>query len=243
MYGSGSPHIVSDVMTQTVVSVGQEAPFKEIVALMDQWHVSALPVTAGEGRVVGVVSEADLLPKEEFRDVVPSRLTEMHRLDDVLKAGSVLACDLMTAPAVTVEENDTLSRAARIMAAEKVKRLPVVDAGGKLCGIVSRRDLLKVFLRQDDDIAEEVRREIVAYLFPGEPPTVRVDVSDGTVTLSGRVANTARLPVAVRLARSVEGVVDVRLDIDPSDRAEPRLAAPPDASRPGDASGGQAPAP
>ncbi len=81
MYGSGSPHVVSDVMTQTVVSVGQDAPFKDIVALMNQWQVSAVPVTAGEGRVVGVVSEADLLPKEEFRDqrTQPPRTTAPPR--------------------------------------------------------------------------------------------------------------------------------------------------------------------
>lgn len=211
---TGGLHTVRDVMTAEVVSVGRDTPFREIVRIQQQSNVSAVPVVNGDGEVVGVVSEADLLPKEEFRDVVPDHLTDMRRLDDVLKAGSVLASDLMTAPAVTVAADDTLSQAARIMAAEKVKRLPVTDGRGKLCGIVSRGDLLKVFLREDEDIAEEVRREIVAYLFPGEPPTVRVDVSDGTVTLSGPVRDTARLPVAVRLARSVEGVVDVLLDID-----------------------------
>lgn len=213
---TGGLHTVRDVMTAEVVSVGRDTPFREIVRIQQQSNVSAVPVVNGDGEVVGVVSEADLLPKEEFRDVVPDHLTDMRRLDDVLKAGSVLASDLMTAPAVTVAADDTLSQAARIMAAEKVKRLPVTDGRGKLCGIVSRGDLLKVFLREDEDIAEEVRREIVAYLFPGEPPTVRVDVSDGTVTLSGPVRDTARLPVAVRLARSVEGVVDVLLDIDQS---------------------------
>jgi CBS-domain-containing membrane protein len=87
MDASGSPRVVSDVMTQTVVSVGQEALFKDIVALMAQWQVSALPVTAGEGRVVGVVSEADLLPKEEFRDAEPSRPEQARRLRDMAKAG------------------------------------------------------------------------------------------------------------------------------------------------------------
>jgi CBS domain-containing protein len=211
---TGGPHTVRDVMTREVVSVGRDTPFREIVRIQQRNNVSAVPVTEAGGTVVGVVSEADLLPKEEFRDAFPSHAAEMRRLDDELKAGSILASDLMTAPAVTVEESDTLSGAARIMATRKVKRLPVTDTEGKLCGIVSRRDLLKVFLRQDEDIAEEVRREIVAYVFPGEPPPVRVDVSDGTVTLSGRVEDTARLPMAVRLARSVEGVVDVRLDID-----------------------------
>ncbi|WP_225848813.1 CBS domain-containing protein [Streptomyces sp. HPF1205] len=225
---TGGPHIVRDVMTADVVSVDRDTPFKELVRLLRQRGVSALPVVGADGRVAGVVSEADLLPKEEFRDSDPSRLTQMRRLDDMLKAGSVLAADLMTAPALTVAEDDTLSRAARVMAGAKVKRLPVVDADGRLRGIVSRGDLLKVFLREDEDIAEEVRREIVGYVFPGEPSPVRVAVADGAVTLSGRVADTARIPVASRLVRSVEGVVDVRWDLDrpAADHGEPAVAEP-----------------
>lgn len=225
---TGGPHIVRDVMTADVVSVDRDTPFKELVRLLRQRGVSALPVVGAGGRVAGVVSEADLLPKEEFRDSDPSRLTQMRRLDDMLKAGSVLAADLMTAPALTVAEDDTLSRAARVMAGARVKRLPVVDAEGRLRGIVSRGDLLKVFLREDEDIAEEVRREIVGYVFPGEPSPVRVAVADGAVTLSGRVADTARIPVASRLVRSVEGVVDVRWDLDrpAADHGEPAAAGP-----------------
>jgi CBS domain-containing protein len=224
---TGSPHIVGDVMTTAVVSVDQDTPFKEIVRILQQQKVSAVPVVAADGAVAGVVSEADLLPKEEFRDTDPSRLAQLRRLDDMVKAGSVHAAQLMTAPAVTVDAGSTLSRAARIMARTGVKRLPVVNSQGRLCGIVSRGDLLKVFLRDDEDIAEEVRREIVAYLFPGEPPAVRVKVVDGAVTLSGRVADTSRVPVAARLVRSVEGVVDVRWDLGPAPhRAEPPVAGP-----------------
>jgi CBS-domain-containing membrane protein len=213
MYGSGSPHIVSDVMTQTVVSVGQEAPFKDIVALMDQWRVSAVPVTAGEGRVVGVVSEADLLPKEEFRDADPSRPEQLRRLGDMAKAGALTAGELMTSPAVTVRADATLAQAAREMARQHVKRLPVVDEWGMLAGIVSRADLLKVFLRPDEEIAEEVRREVVAYLFGGDASGVVVHVADGVVTLTGRLADTTLVPVAARLVRAVEGVIDVQWDV------------------------------
>src|SRR4051812_49823522 len=84
---STSPHIVSDVMTHTVVAVGRDAPFKEIVQTMEQWKVSAVPVLAGEGRVIGVGSEADLLPKEEFRDSDPTRFEQLRRLNDLVKAG------------------------------------------------------------------------------------------------------------------------------------------------------------
>ncbi|WP_372351273.1 CBS domain-containing protein [Streptomyces sp. KL116D] len=207
---SESPHIVSDVMTQTVVAVGRDAPFKEIVEVMDQWRVSALPVQEGEGRVVGVVSEADLLPKEEFRDSDPDRRDQLRRLSDLAKAGAVSAGELMTSPAVCVRANATLAEAARIMALRKVKRLPVVDAEGRLEGIVSRSDLLKVFLRSDDDIAEEVRRTVASYLFPGQ--NVTVTVAEGVVTFGGTLRHRNLVPVAARLARAVEGVVDIRMD-------------------------------
>ncbi|MCX4418758.1 CBS domain-containing protein [Streptomyces mirabilis] len=209
----GTPHIVSDVMTHTVAAIGRKANFKEIVQLMEQWKVSALPVLEGEGRVIGVVSEADLLPKEEFRDSDPDRHTQLRRLSDLAKAGAVTAEDLMTAPAVTVQANATLAQAARTMAHAKVKRLPVVDDMGLLEGVVSRGDLLKVFLRGDEDIAEEVRREVVSYLFRAPSAPVWVQVHDGVVTLTGRVRDTSLVPVAARLVRAVEGVVDVEFEL------------------------------
>ncbi|MEV6536226.1 CBS domain-containing protein [Streptomyces sp. NPDC051639] len=205
----GSPHIVSGVMTHTVASIGRRANFKEIVELMEQWNVSALPVLEGEGRVIGVVSEADLLPKEEFRDSDPDRYTQLQRLSDLAKAGAVTAEELMTTPAVTIQANATLAQAARVMAHAKVKRLPVVDDVGLLKGVVSRGDLLKVFLRDD----EEVRREVVSYLFRAPLSPVRVNVHDGIVTLAGRVRDTSLVPVAARLVRAVEGVVDVEFEL------------------------------
>ncbi|WP_235455322.1 CBS domain-containing protein [Streptomyces olivochromogenes] len=205
----GSPHIVSDVMTRNVVTVGREAAFKDIVRLMGQWRISAVPVLEGERRVIGVVSEADLLPKEEFRDSDPDRLTQRLRMADLAKAGALTAEELMTSPAVTVHAEATLAEAARIMALCHVKRLPVLDAEGTLEGLVSRGDLLKVFLRPDDEIAEEVRRDVVDVLFPAPLEPVRIAVARGVVTLTGRVPDVARIPLAVRLVRSVEGVVNV----------------------------------
>ncbi|MGI5452097.1 CBS domain-containing protein [Streptomyces sp. CA-249302] len=205
----GTPHIVSDVMTRTVVALGRGATFKEIVKTMQQWKVSAMPVVEGANRVVGVVSEADLLPKEEFRDGDPDRYTQLRRLADLVKAGAVTAEELMTAPAVTVPADASLAQTARIMALHKVKRLPVVGDEGVLVGIVSRSDLLKVFLRDDEDIAEEVRREVVAHVFPNPVEPIRVEVRDGVVRLTGRIPDTTLVPVAARLVRAVEGVVDV----------------------------------
>ncbi|QWB27736.1 MULTISPECIES: CBS domain-containing protein [Streptomyces] len=205
----GSPHLVSDVMTHAVVAIGREALFKDIVEVMEQWKVSAVPVLEGDGRVIGVVSEADLLPKEEFRDTDPDRYTQRRRLSDLAKAGALRADELMSSPAVTVHSDATLAQAARIMAQRRVKRLPVVDGQGVLEGVVSRADLLKVFLRADEELAEEIRRQVVACLFPAPVEPIGVDVRDGVVTLTGRIRDTSLVPVAARLVRSVEGVVDV----------------------------------
>ncbi|KUN82794.1 CBS domain-containing protein [Streptomyces griseoruber] len=196
-------------MTRDVVTVGRDAPFKDIVRLMERWNVSAVPVLDGEGRVIGVVSEADLLPKEEFRDDVPDRFTQRQRLSDLAKAGALTAEELMSSPAVTVRGTTTLAEAARIMARRKVKRLPVIGDEGGLEGVASRSDLLKVFLRDDEDLTEEVRREVVDRLFPLPADHIRVEVREGVVTLRGWVDGAELIPVAERLARAVEGVVDV----------------------------------
>ncbi|MFF4255143.1 CBS domain-containing protein [Streptomyces sp. NPDC001663] len=215
---NAAPHIVSDVMTRTVAAVDRDAAFKDIVRALQDRKVSAVPVVDGGRRVVGIVSEADLLPKEEFRDSDPDRYTQLRRLSDLAKAGSVTAGELMTSPALTVGADATLAQAARTMARAQVKRLPVVDESGRLEGIVSRADLLKVFLRDDEEIAEEVRREVVSYLFPTPASAVLVEVRDGVVTLGGRVRDTSLVPVAARLVRAVEGVVDVRFALDGPDR-------------------------
>ncbi len=207
--GNGSPHTVSDVMTHTVVAVGRDAPFKQIVKLLHQWKVSALPVLEGEGRVVGLVSEAELLPKEEFHDSDPDRFTQLSRLPDLAKAGALTAGELMSTPVVTVHAEATVAQAARIMAQRKVKRLPVVDDKGLLVGVVSRVDLLKVFLRTDEELADEVRRQVVEPLFPARRNVVRVEVAEGVVTVTGRITDTSLVPVAARAVRAVEGVVDV----------------------------------
>jgi CBS domain-containing protein len=217
-----TPHIVSDVMTLPVVAVGRDARFKEIVRAMEQWKVSAVPVLEGDGRVIGVVSEADLLPKEEFRDRDLPRSEQIRRLSDLAKAGAVTAEELMSTPAVTVHPDVTLAQAARIMAVKHLKRLPVVDDEDRLQGIVSRADLLKVFLRSDEDIEEEVRRTVVSYLFPALSHTIHVSVHDGVVTLRGRVQDTSLVWVAERLVRAVEGVVGVEPRLGGEDTAPDR---------------------
>ncbi|MFD7611644.1 CBS domain-containing protein [Streptomyces sp. NPDC059828] len=207
-----APHMVGDVMTRTAVAVGRHASYKEIVALMQQWKVSALPVLEGDGRVIGVVSEADLLPKEERRLDDPDLTTGSRA--HTLKARGVEADELMSSPAITVHADATLAEAARIMARRLVKRLPVVDGVGILEGVVSRSDLLKVFLRTDEDISEEIRRLVFADL-PGACG-VDASVDDGVVTLRGVLPDRALVPLLARAVRAVEGVVDVRVDLNES---------------------------
>ncbi|MGW4298271.1 CBS domain-containing protein [Streptomyces sp. NPDC004376] len=204
-------------MTRAVVAVGSGTLFRDLVERMEQWGVSALPVLEGDGRVIGVVSEADLLPKEEFRDSEPDRLTQLRRMADLAKAGAVTAGELMSTPAVTVHADATLPEAARIMAVKGVKRLPVIDAQGALVGVVSRGDLLKVFLRPDAELADEIRRSVVDVLFPAPVEPVHVMVAEGVVTLTGCVRDAERIELASRMTRGVEGVVDVdcRLTAEP----------------------------
>ncbi|MFE4015912.1 CBS domain-containing protein [Streptomyces sp. NPDC059101] len=207
-----TPHRVGDVMTQPVAAVDRAAGFKEIVETLRRWQVSALPVVSAERRVVGVVSEADLLPKEGFREADVDTLERLRLVDDVRRAEAVTAGELMTSPAVTVHRDATLAQAARTMARASVKRLPVVDGGGLLVGIVSRSDLLKVFLRHDDDLAQEVRG-VLAKLFAVPAKDLHVVVADGVVTLSGHLRDRSLVPVVARLVRSIEGVVDVEYDV------------------------------
>ncbi len=208
----GTPRTVSEVMTQTVVSIGRNASFKEIVETMRIWNVSALPVLGGDERVLGVVSEADLMPKEEFRDDDDGPFVTFSRVDALAKARGVTAEEVMTSPAITVRAGATIAHAARTMALRNVKRLPVVDAHEHLTGVISRSDVLKVFLRPDEDIADDVRTEVISRILPGAEPPVRVRVRDGVVTLTGHVANTELVPLLARQARAVEGVVDVALE-------------------------------
>ncbi|MFE1409368.1 CBS domain-containing protein [Streptomyces sp. NPDC058746] len=207
---TSTPYTVADVMTTKVIAVTPDTGFKDIAAAMERWKVTALPVIEGEGHVVGVVSEADLLPKEEFHEHRPGMIEQMRRLGDTAKAGSTRAEALMTTPAVTIRPDATLPRAARLMADRRIKRLPVVDADGTLKGIVSRADLLKVFLRSDDELTEDIRQSVVERLFPLSHKGVTVTVTHGIATLTGSVRDDHLIPLAERLARSVEGVVDVR---------------------------------
>jgi CBS domain-containing protein len=201
---------VQDVMTRTVVVVNDSAPFKEVVRLMQESGVSALPVVDADGRLVGIVSEGDLILKEDPNLEGEGHLFEsrQHRTERQ-KAAGLVATQLMTAPVITVAPGAALGEAARLMHHHAVKRLPVVGPEGTVVGIVSRADLLKVFLREDADIAHQVTEDIVRRTLWIDPATIRVTVNEGVVSLDGQIERRSLIPVLVGLVRALEGVVGV----------------------------------
>ena len=203
---------VAEVMTKKVVAVGPGAGFKQLVDALAEHAVSAVPVVDPDRHVLGVVSEADLLHKVEFAgDDVHARLLDRPgRRAAKAKAFGDTAADLMTGPAVTVGREATIGEAARLMDHRHVKRLPVVDADGRLVGVVSRRDLLRPYLRPDADIRDEVIGEVLERTLWVEPDTIRVTVSDGHVLLDGCADRRSTARIAVRLAAAVDGVGGVQ---------------------------------
>jgi CBS-domain-containing membrane protein len=199
---------VRDVMTTSVVSVSRQASYRHIAQLLHEHHLTALPVLDADGLVTGVVSEADLLRKQERHERTGRRPGwHMHPATRA-KAGARTAAELMTSPAVTIAPGAPLGAAARIMSQHHVKRLPVVDADGKLTGIVSRGDLLGVFLRADAEIAAEATAVLTDVLL-ADPAAVSARAHGGVVTLAGRLASQEQIDAAVRLTEDIDGVVAV----------------------------------
>jgi CBS-domain-containing membrane protein len=198
-------------MTQDVITGDEHAAFKEVARLLTERRVSALPVLDREGRVVGIVSEADLLLKEEFPEGPPEGrwFQGRRRRDARAKAAGATAAQLMTSPAVTIGPDASVAEAARLLHRHQIKRLPVLDPAGPLLGIVSRADLLKVFLRADADIAREVRQQVLRRAMWIDPDTVAVEVRDGVVALTGQLERRSLIPITVNLVRGLDGVVDV----------------------------------
>ena len=204
---------VSDVMTGEVAAVRRDTSFKEMAARLREYRVSAFPVIDENRRVIGVVSEADLLAKEALAGEhagIPAAVTGILHHKDYQKAEGVTAGDLMTHPAVTARSEDSVEHAARLMYTLQVKRLPVVDAGGYLVGIVSRSDLLTVFDRPDEEIHAEIVNDVILRDFLVDPALFTVTVADGVVTIKG-APETADLGhrLGTRI-RHVQGVVAVR---------------------------------
>jgi CBS domain-containing protein len=203
-------------MTREVVSVRPEATLKEVAQLLVDHRISGLPVCDESGRVVGVVSEGDILYRESED---PDRAGLLARLfDDKLrvearKAAARTAEEAMTAPPITIGRDEHVSEAARRMVENGVNRLPVVGEGGRVVGIVTRADLVRVFSRSDQEIAREIEREVVLGTLWVEPARVNVRVARGEVSLSGRLDTRLDAELLPRLVARVPGVVSVSADL------------------------------
>jgi CBS domain-containing protein len=203
--------LVKDVMTSRVIWMELDTPFTVIARAFEDARVSAFPVLNAAGRVVGVVSEADLLAKLALADDegdMPGMIGGILRHQQVKKAGATTAGELMSAPPVAVSPEDTVEHAARLMYLRRVKHLPVTDAEGRLAGIVSRADVLSVFSRPDAGIREEVQADVA--LSASSADSISVAVRDGVVTLDGTAGASETVRAITRRVRHIEGVVAVR---------------------------------
>jgi CBS domain-containing protein len=207
---------VASVMTpaEKVVTVRPGTPYKEIARILTEHQISALPVLGEGDRVLGIVSEADLLSKESRSHepapgrppFTPSQARSRH------KAEAATALELMTTPVVTITAAEDAAEAARRMEEHRVKRLPVIGPDRRLVGIVSRRDILRIFLRTDEELLEDVRTLLVDDFWIA-PEGLDIQVTDGTVRLSGRMANRSTVRIAEAGVRRIEGVVAVENEL------------------------------
>jgi CBS-domain-containing membrane protein len=202
---------VRDVMTTKVLTASPDTPYKQLVQLLAEHRVSAVPVVDERGHVLGVVSEADLLLKQEYPHGLADALwlESRRRRVERAKVGGAVAADLMTSPVVTVNRDTSVVEAARLLHAKGVKRLPVEDALGRLVGIVSRSDLLASFRRPDEEIRREILEDLIRHDLLMSPERFDVKVRDGLVVLQGCCERRSLIPILVRAVEGVAGVVRV----------------------------------
>ncbi|KOV53596.1 CBS domain protein [Streptomyces sp. AS58] len=209
------PTKIGAVMSSDVVTAQYGTPFKDVVRLLREHGISGLPVIDEDDKVIGVVSETDLMQRQAGSGESGGRLNvwacKLRRRTRKSSARSRArtAGGIMSAPAVTVRAEAGLPEAARLMARHGIERLPVVDEEDRLVGIVTRRDLLQVFLRSDDEIRRAVQREVLVDALWLDPHTVEVVVCEGVVTMSGQLEHHSDATVAVAMTRRIDGVVDV----------------------------------
>lgn len=206
---------IEDVMTKDVATAEVGTPLRDVAALLAEKKISGLPVVH-DGRVVGVVSEADILAKErgearERRGLFGFLVDDRAAAE--LKLEARTAGEAMTAPAVTIAPGRPVAEAAATMIDERVNRLPVVDRDGRLLGIVTRADLVRAFVRTDAELAEEIRNDVLLRALWIPPDSVDVAVEDGAVTLTGAVENRATAEMLPGFVQRVPGVVTVRSEV------------------------------
>ena len=207
---------VAEVMTTPVVTATEAMSFRDLVALLHARDIGAVPVIAPAGQVLGVVSCPDLIPKAAggLAGAAGLRLESRARRQERRQALGRTAAQLMTAPAVTIAPEATVGEAARIMRRHRVGRLPVTfQLTGRLAGIVTRSDLLRVYLRPGEDIRAEIEREVFSRACGACPGCLTVTVRDGIVQVSGRVECRSAIPRLVTGIQEIEGVIGVDQDI------------------------------
>lgn len=197
---------VFDVMTREVMVARPETTFRELVHVIEDHHVHALPVVDDQRRVLGIVAESDLLKDELTGGHVRARLERRGRM----RPAGVVAGEIMTSPAVTIDQSQTLSYAARVLHQRHIGRLPVVEHDARLIGIVTRSDLLTVFLGSDEDLLAAIQEAIAAV---DDSSTIWANVDDGVVVLQGSAELLSHVGVVAEHVRRVPGIVhlDVRV--------------------------------
>ncbi len=203
--------VVRDVMSAPAVSVTRDASYKDLAARLFELGVSGFPVVDDDGKVIGVVSEADMLAKEALEDGYHGprgMVAAIANRAEYHKAGAATAGELMTSPAVTVMADDAVEHAAALMYTRRLKRLPVTDAAGRLVGIISRSDVLAVFDRLDEEIRAEIAGQVIPPL--SEPSRYSVIVKDGVVAVEGTPESVSIGHEILARIRHVQGVVAVR---------------------------------
>jgi CBS domain-containing protein len=203
---------VEDVMTREVWTVRSETSLKEAAEILAQRHVSGLPVVDAEDHVVGVLSEGDILFKErglQQKRGLLDRWLDLPLPDITSKLEARTAGEAMSAPAVTIGRKRPLTEAANTMIEEGVNRLPVVDAEGKLIGVISRADLVRAFVRSDDEIAREIEEDVIRRTLWIAPESIEVTVVHGEVRLTGEVETKADAELIPAFVQRVPGVVSV----------------------------------
>jgi CBS domain-containing protein len=203
---------VGEIMTTDIVSVAPDTPFKEVVERLIHGDVGGVPVVDEVGKVVGLITEADLIAKEAYGDRRRGLALLMDALSArdhhwVIKAGASVAADLMTRNVVGCRSDEDVKTVARRMLDLGLKRMPVVDAGS-LVGIISRHDILEMFARRDDAIARDVKRVLSERNMPDDHH-VMFTVEDGVVTLTGDVRYKWDAPIVVSMVRALPGVINV----------------------------------
>ena len=203
---------VKNVMTKRVVTVGPRTPLKEVAQLLVSKRVSGVPVVDEDGSVLGVVSEGDILVKERGRPGRGSLLDHLLEVNghEAVKHEARDAADAMTSPPITIRPERQIAEAAALMLDRCVNRLPVVDHHGKLLGIVTRADLVRAFVRDDEAIEQEIREDVILRTLWNTPERFRIEVVGGEVTIEGEVHDAESYELLARFIERVPGVVSIR---------------------------------